>query len=57
MTPFTSLLLPIVVSAVAAFVLTMIIHMTPWHKRDYIELPDEDGVMEALRRFNIPPYD
>src|ERR1017187_1144434 len=57
MTPFTSLLLPIVVSAVAAFVLTMIIHMTPWHKRDYIELPDEDGVMEALRRFNIPPND
>ena len=45
MIPFMSLLLPIVVSAVAVFVLTMIIHMTPWHRGDYIRLPDEDGVI------------
>ena len=57
MTPFLWLLLPIVVSAVAVFVLTMVIHMTPWHKGDYVELPDEDGVMKALRPFNIPPND
>jgi hypothetical protein len=57
MTPFMSLLLPIVVSAVAVFVLTLIVHMTPWHKRDYIRLPDEDSVMKALRPFNIPPND
>lgn len=57
MTPFMSLLLPIVVSAVAVFVLSMIIHMTPWHRRDYVRLPDEDGVMETLRPFNIPPND
>lgn len=57
MTPFLSLLLPIVVSAVAVFVLSMIIHMTPWHRSDYIRLPDEDGVMGALRPFNIPPND
>jgi len=57
MTPFMSLLLPIGVSAVAVFVLTLIIHMTPWHKSDYIKLPDEDGVMKALRPFNIPPND
>ena len=57
MTPFTSLLLPIVVSAVAVNVLLVIIHMTPWHKRDYIKLPDEDGVMKALRPFKIPPND
>jgi len=57
MTPFISLLLPIVVSAVAVFVLTMIIHMTPWHRSDHIKLPDEDGVMQALRPFNIPPND
>lgn len=57
MTPFMSLLLPIVLSAVAVFVLTMIIHMTPWHKGDYIRLPDEDGVMKALRPFNLPPND
>lgn len=56
-TPFMSLLLPVVVSAVAVFVLTMVIHMTPWHKSDYLRLPDEDGVMKALRPFNIPPHD
>jgi hypothetical protein len=52
-----SLLLPIVVSAVAVFVLTLIIHMTPWHRSDYIRLPDEDGVMKVLRPLNIPPND
>ena len=57
MTPFMSLLLPIVVSAVAVFVISMIMHMTPWHKSDYVRLPDEDGVMKALRAFNIPPND
>ena len=57
MTPFMSLLLPIVVSAVAVFVLTMIIHMTPWHRSDYVRLADEDGVMKALRPFNIQPND
>ena len=57
MTPFLSLLLPIAVSAVAVFVLTLIIHMTPWHRRDYLKLPDEDGVMNVLRPFNIPPND
>src|SRR6185503_8805681 len=57
MTPFMSLLLPIAVSAVAVFVLTLVIHMTPWHKGDYRRLPDEDGVMKALQPFNIPPND
>ena len=57
MTPFMSLLLPIVLSAVAVFVISMIIHMTPWHKSDYARLPDEEGVMNALRPFNISPND
>lgn len=57
MTPFLSLLLPILISAVALFVLTLIIHMTPWHRGDYVRLPDEDGVMKALRPFNLPPND
>ena len=52
-----SLLLPILVSAVVVFVLTMVLHMTPWHRTDYARLPDEDGVMQALRPFNIPPND
>jgi hypothetical protein len=57
MTPFTSLLLPVALSGVAAFVLSLMIHMTPWHRGDYVRLPDEDGVMSALRPFNIPPND
>jgi hypothetical protein len=57
MTPFLSLLLPIAVSAVAVFVLSLVVHMTPWHRSDYIRLPDEDGVMKALRPFNLPPND
>jgi hypothetical protein len=57
MTAFTLLLLPILVSAVAVFVLSMIIHMTPWHRSDYGRLPDEDGVMKVLRPFNLPPND
>ena len=57
MTPFTSLLLPIVLSAVAAFVLTMVIHMSPWHKRDYPKLANEEAVMDALRPLDLPPGD
>lgn len=57
MTPFLSLLLPILASAVAVFVLTMVLHMTPWHRGDYARVPDEDGVMKALRSFAIPPGD
>ena len=57
MTPFMSLWLPVVLSAVAVFVLSMLIHMTPWHRSDYLRLPDEDGVMSALRSFSLPPND
>ena len=56
MTPLASLWLPIVVSAVILFVASSVIHMfSPWHKGDYAQLPDEDGVMRALRPFAIPP--
>ena len=57
MTPFMSLLLPIILSAIAVVVIPLIIHMTPLHKRDYIKLPEEEGAMNALRPFNIPPND
>ncbi|MGH7524227.1 MAG: hypothetical protein ACREK8_07970, partial [Gemmatimonadales bacterium] len=50
--------LPIVVSAIAVFVLSSLVHMIlPWHKHDYRTLPDQDLVMDALRPFNIPPAD
>ena len=58
MVDFSSLLLPIVLSAVAIFVVSSVIHMvTPWHKGDYATVPNEDGVMQALRSFAIRPGD
>jgi len=40
MTALTALWLPILVSAVAVFVVSSIIHMTPlWHKTDYPRIP------------------
>ena len=53
-----SLLIPIALSAVFVFIASSIIHMAlPWHKNDLQKLPNEDGVMNALRPFNIPPGD
>lgn len=50
------LLIPIVVSAVFVFLASSIIHMaTPWHKNDLTKVPDEDGIMSALRAFKLPP--
>jgi hypothetical protein len=51
-----SLWLPIILSAVAVFVVSSIIHMVlKYHNSDFLGLPDEKGVMDALRGFNIPP--
>ena len=51
-----SLWLPILVSAVAVFVVSSLIHMVlPWHKNDFPRLPNEDAVMDALRPLAIPP--
>ncbi len=53
-----ALWLPILVAAVLVFVASSIIHMfLPYHKTDYTKVPDEDGVMDAMRGFNIPPGD
>lgn len=53
-----SLWAPIVVSAVFVFLASTIIHMfLPWHHGDLRKVPQEDAVMEALRRFDIPPGD
>jgi hypothetical protein len=53
-----ALWLPIVLSAVAGFVVSSVIHMaTPWHKGDYLKVPNQLAVMDALRPFNIPPGD
>ena len=58
MTDLGSLLLPIIVSAVAVFIASSIIHMGPfWHKRDYPALPDEDRFRAAVGPLDIPPGD
>ncbi len=58
MTPFTSLLLPTIVAAVAVFILSSIIHMAmPWHRSDYGQVPDDDALLDAIRPLNIPPGD
>jgi hypothetical protein len=58
MTPFTSLALPILVAAVAVFVLSTLVQMAmPWHKGDFGNVPDDDEFLNAIRRLNIPPGD
>ncbi len=51
-----ALWLPILLSAVAVFIASSIIHMAlKYHKNDFIGLPEEKGILDALRGFNIPP--
>src|SRR5206468_2006169 len=58
MTALSALWLPILIAAVAVFVVSSIIHMTPlWHKSDYPRYPSEDRVLDALRPIGIPPGD
>jgi hypothetical protein len=50
MVSLTALWLPILLSAVIVFVASSIMHMLlPYHRSDYQRLPDEDGVLAALR--------
>lgn len=58
MVALTSLWAPILLGGVLVFVVSSIIHMLlPYHRTDFGTLPAEDEVMEALRRFKIPPGD
>lgn len=58
MVSITELWLPILVSAVAVFVASSLIHMViGYHKGDFRPVPSEDRVADALRPFNIPPGD
>jgi hypothetical protein len=55
MVPILSLWAPILVSAVIVFVASSLIHMVlPYHRNDFGRVPNEDAVMEALRKFDIP---
>lgn len=58
MISIVSLWLPVVLSAVFVFVVSSVIHMAlRYHDGDFRKLPAEDEVMEALRKFRIPPGD
>ena len=58
MTGISTLLLPILLSAVVVFILSSLVHMVlPWHKNDYDQVPNEDRVMETMRSLAIPPGD
>ncbi len=58
MVPLTALWLPILLSAVIVFLASSVIHMMlPYHRSDFAKVPSEDAVMEALRKFEIPPGD
>jgi len=54
--PFGSLWLPVVVSAVAVWIASAVLHMAlRYHKADYRELPNEDAVGEAMRKGGAAP--
>lgn len=56
MVPIMSLWLPILLSAIAVFVISSIIHMVlGYHKNDFVGLPSEKQVMDDLRKYNLPP--
>ena len=58
MVPLSSLWLPILLCAIAVFLLSFLIHMVlPFHRKDYGKVPAEDDVMAALRKFSIAPGD
>lgn len=58
MTELSALLVPVVVSAVFIFIASSIIHMaTPWHRDDYLKLPNEEAYRAAVRPLAIPPGD
>jgi hypothetical protein len=53
-----SLWAPILLAAVLVLMVSSIIHMfLTYHNSDHSNVGDEDGVMDALRSFNIPPGD
>src|SRR2546423_15111364 len=53
-----ALWLPILLSAVAVFVLSSLIHMlSGWHESDYPKVPNQDKGMDTMRSLNIPAGD
>jgi hypothetical protein len=60
MVPLTSLVVPIVLSAIVVFFASFVIHMVlTYHRTDMVKMPDaqEDAILDAVRRLNLPPGD
>lgn len=58
MVPVTSLAIPILLSAVFVFVASSIIHMVlTYHRHDMRQVQNEDGFLEAFRKWNVAPGD
>ncbi len=58
MVSIIALWLPIVLAAVFVFIVSSLIHMLlTYHRNDFGKVPDENKVMDELRKFNIPPGD
>jgi hypothetical protein len=58
MVSITALWLPILLSAVAIFVASSVMHMfLGYHWDDLRAVPKQDAVLDALRGLNIPPGD
>ena len=56
MVSLTTLWLPIVLSAVAVFIASSVIHMVfKYHNAEYRQLPDEGAVLEAMRAAKVGP--
>jgi hypothetical protein len=56
MVTLTALWLPILLSAVAVFLASSLVHMVfTYHRSDYGKLPEEDRVVEAIRGAKVPP--
>jgi len=54
--PFGSLWIPVLVSSVAVFVISSILHMVlKYHRADYKALPNEDAVRDALGKGSLAP--
>ena len=58
MVSLTSLVLPILISAVIVFLASWLVHMLlPFHRSDFKKVAAEDELMDAIRKLNIPPGD
>src|SRR5262245_54769251 len=52
----SSLWMPILLSAVIVFFASFILHMVlTYHRSDFKKLPNEDGLMDAMRKEGVQP--